>query len=487
MAIENSSIVRAAFWSLADFLLVKVASFAVVMILARLLSPSDFGLIALCSIFVALATSFAESGLGHALVQSEEINGDDVSTVFWLNSVLGLVAAALLAFSAPLVASFFDEMLLVPLIQLMALIVIFGAVGSVHRSLLLRDLQYKKLAIVRVTATVISGIGAIFLATEGFGAFALAGQALVLTLISSMLYWLFSKWRPIATFKLQSARRLFSFGGFLFASSLLEMIYARIYVLLLGKSHSTSLLGQFGRAEATILLIQGIVSHPLGQVAFPTLSRMQEDPVQLRQAVSRGLRTSMLVNAAIMLGLGAVAEPFVLVIYGNQWLEMVPFLQILCLGGLLMPIHILNLNAIMALGHGKLFFLLDLLKKGFGIVLIVASSTWGPIGIAWGMVAAALFAVFVNMSQSSRLLNYSPIDQLRDVASPIFLGCVISVVSFASVQILKEQMAPLLLQLAAGCLIGGALWFVIAFGLDISSIRSLSKTALQGIKTRPAK
>lgn len=486
MAIENGSIVRAAFWSLADFLLVKVASFAVVIILARILSPSDFGLIALCSIFVALATSFAESGLGHALVQSEEINRDDVSTVFWLNSALGLVAAALLAFSAPLVSSFFDEKLLVPLIQSMALIVIFGSVGSVHRSLLLRDLQYKKLAIVRVAATIISGIAAIFLATEGFGAFALAGQALVLTLISSILYWIFSKWRPNATFKIQSAKRLFSFGGFLFASSLLEMIYGRIYVLLLGKSHSTSLLGQFGRAEATILLIQGIVSHPLGQVAFPTLSRMQADPHQLKQAVSRGLRASMLINAAIMLGLGAVAEPFVLVIYGNQWLEMVPFLQILCLGGLLMPIHILNLNAIMALGHGKLFFILDLLKKGFGITLIVASAAWGPIGIAWGMVAAALFAVFVNMSQSSRLLNYPPTDQLKDVVPPIILGCITAIVAFVSVQFLKQQMAPLLLQLAAGCSIGGALWFAIAFSFDLSSIRSLSKTALQRIQTRPA-
>lgn len=478
------SVTRATLWTIADFVADRGVNFAIIAVLARLLSPGEYGTTALLAVFVALATVMAESGLGMALIQKPELEEADRSSAFWINIALALVMMGALWAAGPLIALFFGEPVLVPLVQILALGIPLGALGTVQRSLLLRELAYKKLMIVRSAATLTSGLAAITLAVAGYGVYALAWQTCLLAVASSAGLWIASSWRPRPLFDRQAARRLFGFGGYMLASTILDTVYSRAYTVFIGKMGSPSTVGNYGRADATITLVQGLIAHPLNQLALPILSRMANDDKALGEGLRAGLKASMLVNAPAMLMLAVLAEPLLLLAYGPQWGGAEPFVQILALGGVLMPVHILNLRALMAKGRSNIFFWLEVAKKAVGLAALFIGAQWGGIGVAWGALAGGIIAAVINSFLSQRMFGYGTMAQARDIVLPIALGAAMAALAHAVLVIPAVEDLNPFARLMIGSVAGGAIWIVAVLAFNPSDFRDLAWSAADKVLKR---
>ncbi|WP_442496799.1 lipopolysaccharide biosynthesis protein [Methylobacter sp. sgz302048] len=440
MSLTHKSL-SAVFWSGADVFLRQGLQFFVSILLARLLSPEEFGLLALLSIFTGIATLFIDSGLNSALVQRQDITRKDESTVFFFNLVTGLLVALGLGLSAPWIATFFEQPVLQakvhimatnlftmpwiatffeqPVLQgltyVMALNLFVGSLGSIQGALLTKALDFKTLMKINAVATLLSGVLAVCLAWKGFGVWSLALQTLASTAISVTLLWLWHPWRPQWTFSLVSLRSLFRFGGFMLLSGLLDTLYTRLYSVIIGKLYSARQLGFYTRADNIQQLPVSVLTNVLNRVAFPVFSAAAADKARLALGMRKVLRIIMLFNVPAMLGLMAVAEPLVITLIGEKWLPSVPILQVLCLAGMIWPLHALNLNVLMAQGHSNLFFRIEVIKKIISIAAIVTASFYGVMAIVWSEVIAAALCFPINAYYTGVFLGYSAWKQTLDI------------------------------------------------------------------------
>jgi teichuronic acid exporter len=405
----------ATFWSGADIFGRQLLQFSVSIVLARLLSPEEFGTVALLSLFSGVATSFVDSGFSVALIQRQDVTRVDESTVFWFNLAMGTAMALALWAAAPAVAAVFSQPVLVSLTRVMAATIFVNSLGSIHATLLTKRLDFRTQMKVGTLATLCSGVIAVGLASRGYGVWALAAQILSSATATTGLLWLFDPWRPQWSFSRQSARRLFGFGGYMFASGLLDTVYNRLYSLLIGKFYSTRDLGFYNRADNTKQLPVGVLTGILGRVALPILSAAAHDKAQLRRGVRLALRGMMLVNVPMMLGLASLAEPLVVTLFGPRWLPAVPVLRVLCIGGVLWPLHVINLNVLVAQGHSNLFFRLETAKKIVGVALLAVGSSFGILGIAWSQAVFGVLAFVINAHYTKRYLDYGSTAQARDI------------------------------------------------------------------------
>lgn len=401
-------------WSAAEIIFRQGVQFGVSIVLARLLTPEEFGTVALLYLFVGIAGALAEGGLTTALIQRQDTTAVDESTVFWQNMGVGLLMALLFWLAGPAIAALYGVPVLEPLAAVMALTVVATAAGAVQRALLTKALNFRPLMLAGVISVLVSGAVAIWLALSGYGVWALAAQALTGAAVTTLVVWFASGWRPGFVFSFASARLLLGFGGYMLASALLDAAYSRLYTVLIGKLHGVRELGYYSRADQTAMFPSAILNGIVARVALPLFSRMADNPARLGVNLRLTLQGAMLVNAPAMLGLAAVAEPLVLVLFGEQWRPAVIFLQILCLAGLMMPLHVLNLQALLGLGHSKQFFHMVVMKRAIGITAVVTAASFGALGVAWSVVVADVFCYFINAYHSGKLLGYGAAAQLRD-------------------------------------------------------------------------
>ncbi len=462
-----------------EFALSQSLNIAIISMLARLLTPQDFGTFALLGILLGTATALIEGGFGLALVQKQDTTEEDNSTVFWIGISASTFFGLALAAAAPVIAAFFNLAVLEPLTHIMALTVWISGLGIVQRSMLVKRLAFRNLAIINLSALIVSSMVAVVLARLGCGVYTLAWQGFVYCLVTCALMWGSVPWRPTLVFRLSSAKRLFRFGGFMLASSLLEVIYSKSYTLFIGKLYGPAELGQFSRAEAATQLVSGLVTNSLSKVAFPAFAEMRDSPLRIRAGLKAALRVSMLFHATAVLTLAVVARPFVLTILGPQWELAAQILPVLTLSMILMPLHVLNLQVLMALGRGDLFFVLEVLKKIVGIGIIAISSSYGVFGIAWGLVITGLISFIINAWYTGILLNFGPIRQAIHVLPSLGYGLIAAAASYAAMTYSGVQIEMLLLIVGIGTsaatFIGmvGSAWF---FGYDLTDIFSLAKT-----------
>ncbi len=406
--------INAVAWSTADGFLRQGLQFVVSVMLARLLGPREFGTIALLAIFTGIGTVLLDGGFSAALIQRQDVNRVDESTVFWFNLCIGAAVALLLWALGPVIAAFYSEPILVPLMAIMALNVFLGSIGAIHATLLAKELDFRTLMKVGSVANLVSGGVAIWMALVGFGVWALAMQAVVMTGVSALLLWSLHRWRPLVAFSPASVRKLFGFGGYHFASSMMEIVYSRLYTLLIGRFYDVRELGLYNNADTTKQMPCSFFTSILMRVAFPMFSAASHDKAILRRGLQVAARGMMLLNVPMMLGMAAVAEPLVLTLFGQKWLEMVPVFRVLCLAGVLWPLQVMNLQVLMAQGHSRLMFRLEVTKKSIGLVLLVAGAFHGIMGIAWSQVLSSTLSFVVNAHYSRRLLDYGAADQTRD-------------------------------------------------------------------------
>ena len=412
----------ATLWSGVEVFTRQGLQFVVAIVLARLLDPAEFGLVATMALFIAVATALMDGGFSTALLQRQDIDHVDESTVFWFNLAIGTLLSAAIAFSAPWLATFFDLPVLRRLAPALGLTVFIAGLGAIHATLINKRLEFRKLLGINIVATVAAGVVAIALAVSGYGVWALVAQALVMAAATTAMLWVVGGWRPAWVFSRTTVRKLFALGGYNLASSLLEAAYSRFYTLIIGRWFGARDLGYYSNADATRQMPTRFLSAVVLRAALPMFAEAAQDREKLRRGLQLSIRGTMLINAPLMLGGAVLAEPLVRVLFGIRWLPAAPMLSVLCLAGIFYPLHALNLHVLLAQSHSKRMFHLEVLKKILGLALIVAGSVFGVMGIAWSQVAASLLGVVLNTHYSGRSLGYGLAAQSRDFLPPVLLA-----------------------------------------------------------------
>ena len=405
---------RATCWAGLEIAVRHGVQFVVVLFLARLLAPADFGLVAMMLVFTSLAGLLVDSGLAAALIQRGASSDDEETTAFVFAVAASAVMVAVLWFGAPAIAEFYRQPQLEDLMRVALLVVPFGAMATVPDALLARRLDFRTRARAETASSVVAGGLAVMLAWRGYGVWSLAWMPPVTAALRAAQLWRYSGWRPRGRFRVEAFRGLFSFGGYLLASNLLDVLSLRLQPLLLGRFFDARVLGYYTLAQNTEQAPTSFVATLLNRVGLPVLSGIADDVDRLREAMRRALRLAMFVFVPVMVGIALAAEPLVALFYGPTWAPVAPILAVLALGSALWPMHVLNLSAINALGHAHLFLRLTLIKKGIAIGLVFAAAPLGAVALAWALVAASLLAVFANTWYAWRLMRYGFAAQIRD-------------------------------------------------------------------------
>jgi len=454
--------VSAVAWSAVDIFARQSVQFIISVILARLLAPEQFGVIAMLGLFIGLAGTLVNSGFGSALIQKKSLTDEDTSSVFYFNLFASFVMALLLCALSPWIARFYRMQILEPLACFMALNLFLGSFGAVHWALLNRDLDFRTQMRISVTAAVISGALAITLAATGWGVWSLAIQTVVSTVISTICVWWWRPWRPRFIFSFAALRSMFRFGSYLLFSGLLDTAYTQFYTLVIGKFYSARDLGYYARADGTRMLPTNVISTIVSRVAFPIFSAASGDRNLLQRGMRKAVESLMLVNLPLMLGLLAVSRPLVLTLFGEKWLPCVPYLRVLCLAGILWPLHVINLNLLNAIGRTDLFFRLEIIKKVIGFSVLLIAANISILAMAWSSVLLGVVSYFLNAYYTGVHLGYPASRQLRDIF-PLVLASGFMFACVWPLTLISSFPAPVLL--AVQVVTGGAIYLACCYFL----------------------
>lgn len=416
----KSKTLRGVVWTALERLGTQLVGFVVTVVLARLLTPGDYGVVGMLTVFMNVAQMFVDCGFGTALIQKKDRNEDDFATVFWCNLGISLLCYLTLFAAAPAIATFYKQPVLVSLLRVLGLNLILHALYAIQVTRLTAQVQFKPQAKVAVTASVLSGLVGVSLAACGKGPWALVGQSLSCAAVSGVLYWRVTHWHPRFTFSATSFKRLFGFGSKILAASCLHTIYANISPLIVGRVYTAADLGFYTRADSLAALPGGIFQGTLGRVLYPVLSSIQDDETRLRSAYNKYLRLMTSIVAPSMLLLGACAEPVILLLIGEKWLPSVPYLQLLVLGWMLDPVILVNLNVLYVKGRSDLVLKLEIVKKLIAILIVVCAVQYGVIWLCAGRAAYGFVALVLNLLVCGPFIGMGVLRQVREVL-PIYL------------------------------------------------------------------
>ncbi len=454
-------------WSAAEQLSTQGVRFVIGIVLARLLLPSEFGLLAMLGVFVVFAQVFAGCGFGQALIQKQNASRLDESSVFYVNLLLGLAAALILFLGAPWVARFYRQPQLVGLTRILAADVLISAFSVVQITLLNKKMDFKTQLKVGLIANGVSGAVAIAMAVRGMGVMSLAAQLLVGDTLRVVLLWKMHEWRPMARFSLRSVRELFSFGSRIFASGLVSAVFQNLYPLIIGKLFTPASLGFFSRARQMQALPAENLSNTVNRVSFPLFSTLQHDIAGLKRAVRKAIISVAFLSFPIMTGLACIAFPLVRVLLTDKWLPSVALIQVFCIAGALYPLQSIHSYTLMALGRSDYFFRVEVIKKVLGVIGILLTFRFGVIGLVWGDAGATLLCCYVNAYYTVGLISYSWREQILDLLPYLCLSVAMAV-PVLGVKLLGigNTTVVLLLQICVGVIAyatGGLLFRLTAF------------------------
>lgn len=466
--------VHGAKWSFIDNIANYGVAFVVGLILARLLTPAEYGIMAMIAIFIAISNSIIDSGFSNALIRKVNIERIDYNTVFFFNLVVSVVLYVLLYATAPFISTFFKEPILVNVLRVIGWTLIINALAMIPRTILVKRIDFKTQTKVSVISSVFSGLVGIGMALTGWGVWSLVGQQLSRQILNSLCLWVFCKWIPVWEFSVKSFKELFSFGYKLLLSGLLDTLYKNIYYVIIGRFYSPAQLGQYTRAEQFNTIFSSNLTGVVQRVSYPVLSSIQEDEERLYEAYRRVIKTTMLVTFACMLGLAAVARPLIIILIGDKWLPAVGFLQIICFAGMLYPLHAINLNILQVKGRSDLFLKLEVIKKIIAIGPIVIGVFYGIEYMLWGGVLTSFISYFLNSYYSAGLIHYPTSRQIKDIL-PVF---VVSLIVAAIMWSLSWLNISVYVQLPLQIIVGGALAFVVYEKLRLPEYLEVKRLAL---------
>lgn len=391
-------------------------------ILARLLDPDVYGTIALISVFTIILDVFVNSGFGNALIQKKDADDLDFSSVFYFNIFMCVVLYALLFFTAPLIARFYELPELTALVRVLGIDLLLSGVKNIQQAYVSKHLLFKKFFFSTLGGTIGAAVVGIWMAYRGYGVWALVVQKLFNSAVDTIILWITVKWRPKRIFSFERLKSLFSYGWKLLVSSLLDTGYNQLRQLIIGKMYTTADLAFYNKGtEYTNPIITNINSS-IDSVLFPVMSNAQDNRDTVKGMTRRAITTSSYIIWPMMMGIAACAEPIVRIVLTEKWLPCVPYMRIFCIVYAFWPIHTANLNAIKALGRSDLFLKLEIIKKAVGLAIILATMWHSVMAMALGSIAASILGQIINTWPNRKLLDYSYGQQLKDIFPSILLS-----------------------------------------------------------------
>ena len=441
--------IRGTVWSGIDTIAGQGVTFLVGLVLARLLTPQEYGLIGYILIIVAILNSIVDSGFSNALIRKKDAAGIDYDTTFIFNMALSLLMAAVMIATAPWVSRFLDEPELVPLIRAMSAIVIINAAAIIQRTSLTKRVDFKTQTKVSLISSIASGAVGIGMAAGGMGVWSLVGQQ-ISRLLNTVFLWAFNRWLPRWRFSWESFRELFGFGWKLMVSGLIDTAWKEVYQLVIGKCYTTATLGQYTRGKQFSDIFSSNMTTVIQRVSYPVLSSVQDEKTRLKEGYRKIIRITMLLSFVLMFGLGAAAESLLHVLIGGQWAEAAGYLQIIVFTACLYPLHAINLNMLQVEGRSDLFLKLEIVKKivAVGPILlgIFISIRW----MLWSSVLVGIVSYFLNSYFSGKMIGYGSWAQLKDIAPSFGVACVMMAAVYALKLTGLSPLPLLIVQLAAG-------------------------------------
>ena len=451
-------------WSFADNLLGQGVMFLVGLVLARLLCPEDYGLLAYLTILISISNSLVDSGFSNALIRKSDVKDIDYNTTFITNLLVSTSIVAVLYFTAPVISIFFERAELTALIRVMSLIVIINALSLIQKTRLTKNVDFKTQTKASLISSISSGFVGIGMALYGCGVWSLVGQQLARQLLYTLFLWIFTKWYPKLQFSMNSFKELFGFGWKLLVSGLIDTVWREIYQIVIGKCYSPATLGQYTRAQQFGSVFSSNLTSIVQRVSYPVLSEVQNDKERLKSGYQKVIKVTMLVTFVLMLGLAATAEPVVVTLIGKQWLPAVPMLQIICLQMMLYPLHALNLNMLQIQGRSDLFLKLEIIKKIIAIGPLLLGVFIGVYWMLIGSVCIGFFAYYLNARYSGTFLGYSIKEQITDILPSFGIALMMALVVYAISFIDLSSILLLFIQLVVGTFI--TLFFCESFKLE---------------------
>ena len=390
-------------------------AFVANLVLARLLSPDDFGCIALLMVFISLSQIFVDGGFGAALIQKKDPTQDDYSTIFYWNLLLAIGLYFLLFFVSPVIARYYNIPILKDILRVQGLIIILDSLGLVHKNNLRKTLQFKKISLIVLGANFVAVMAAITMAYNGFGVWCLVAQQLLISGMTTVLFWIFNRWKPTLVFSKKSFKELFGFGGFILLSNMIVTFTNEVQSLIMGKLYTARDVGLYSQARKFESIMSGTPSTVVNQVTFPVFSKFQNDIPQLTTILRRITKVMAFVVFPAMILVILIAKPAIVLMLTDKWVDCVPFFQILCIGGMAEALGDINYNAVAAIGKSRVLFRWTCIKSVMGLLLIIGGSFFGIRGIIWAVTIRFYLVFLIHASLAAHYLDFSIFTQLKDL------------------------------------------------------------------------
>lgn len=445
--------VKGVAWSGIDNAAQYGVSFIVSIVLARLLTPDDYGLIGIIAIFTAVCQALINAGFTTALIQKKEASEDDYNTVFIVNLGISILLYVIIYFCAPLIASFFNREELVSLTRVVSIGIIIGAFSLVQQTRLTKLIDFKSQTKITVISSVFSGAIGIVLALLGGGVWALVAQQLSAQIIRTILLWIVNKWIPRILFSKESFSSLWGFGWKMMVSSLIDTIWKELYQVVVGKFYSPATLGQYTRAKQFSSLFSSNLTNVIQRVTFPVLSGIQDEKERMLKAYRKMIKTTMFITAIVMFFLGSVSEPLLFCLIGPQWHDAAMYLPLICVSSSSFPLHALNLNMLEVQGRSDLFLILEIIKKIIAIGPLLVGAFIGIMPMLYVNLLVTIIAFFLNSHYSGKLIGYNTWMQIKDIAPSYGVACIVAFGVFPLKYLPFSFWLILPLQIIIGCCI----------------------------------
>lgn len=475
---NNKSVLSNFIWRFLERCGAQGVTLIVSIVLARLLDPNVYGTIALVTIFTTIMQIFVDSGMGNALIQKKDADDLDFSSVFYFNIVMCSVLYLIMFFLAPFIAKFYKIPELTAVIRVLSLILVISGVKNVQQAYVSRHLMFKRFFFATLGGTIGAAVIGILMAYFGFGVWALVAQMLFNTTIDTLILWITVKWRPKKMFSMQRLKSLFSYGWKLLISALLDTVYNNIRQLIIGKVYTKSDLAYYNNGKKYPEYLVSNINTAIDSVLLPTMSNEQNHPERVKSMTRRAIKTATFIIMPLMVGFAVCSRQLVSLILTDKWLPSVPFMQIFCISFAFYPIHTANLNAIKAMGRSDLFLKLEIIKKSIGVVTIIIAIKFGVMAMAYSMLITSFISQVVNSFPNKKLLNYSYLEQVKDMLPQIILSLVMGAIVYAVTFLKLSSVITLVIQIPVGVVVywvGSKLFHIESYEYIVGMLKNFRK------------
>lgn len=448
------------FWSSVQKIGSRGISFVGVILLARILTPKDFGLIGMLMIFIQLSQALIDAGFNLALIQKKDADEEDYSSVFFINLVVSCLLYAIFYLTAPLIAIFYGQSELISLTRILSLIFIINAFSYVQEARLTKDIRFKTLMIIHIPSSIIGQVTGIGMALFGFGVWSIVWMQLITRLAYSIQIWIYSKWVPLFTFNKKKVRSLFSFGSKLLISKIIGVLYNNVYLVIIGKFYPVSSVGYYQNASNLIATPSNTITSILNKVTFPTFSSIQDDNRRLKSGYKRIMQQAFFWVCPMYILAGVLATPLFQFVFTAKWLPAVPYFQILCVVGILNPINTYNLNIVNVKGRSDIFLKLQIIRRVITIAAIIAVFPFGIVALLIVQTISEVFTFFLFSYFAGPFIQYHISEQLKDLVPILLVSLGVGSVVFVINQFMGDFAE--IIQLVIGFGIGGGIYYLLA-------------------------